>query len=289
MTDLVEALRSFVRVCEMPSFTAVAAETHTSHTTIARRIDFLEARFGVKLLQRTTRRILPTDEGEELLQRARSIIDDIEAAEQDLASRDRGPSGLVRIGVTTALGGHYAARLAGLHRLHPALRIEFTVSDWARRLDQAGLDLALCVGEVEDAALAVHPLGRFPRLLVAAPGYIAAHGAPATADALRAHQCIAYGYGPSRPVWHLDGRDHPVEGCFKADSSEAVFQAVLCGLGIGLLPHLRVAGDLAAGRLVQVLPDARVPALAISAVHTAGRRLPARVRAVLDFLMAEFP
>ncbi|SDA24175.1 LysR family transcriptional regulator [Sphingomonas sp. NFR15] len=289
MSDLVQNLRTFVQVAERRNFSTVAAQSHASHTTIARRIDQLEAHFGARLLLRSTRRIALTRDGERLLDHARAVIEEIDHAEADLGAAARA-RGVVRVGVTTALGLHYAERIVALNARHPELRIEFAIADWQDSLDEAGLDLAVRVGDPVPEAAHASPLGRIARVLVAAPTYLAARGAPATPADLLAHACIAYGYGPARATWDIAGESWRVGGPFRANSSEAVYRAVASGLGIGLLPQIQVSGDIARGTLRPVLCGYDIAPLTLSVAHRyAPLRMPVRVRAVLDFLTAQFP
>lgn len=289
MTDLLIAMRTFVRLCEKPNFSRVAAEMHASHTTIARRLDQVEGHFGATLFHRTTRRLIATPEADRLLVHARQILDALEAAEQDFTPVRNQPSGLVRIGLTTALGLHYVERLGELAARYPALQLDCAMTDWQRDVVEDRLDLALRVGPVGDDSLVVHALGRLPRRLVAHPAYLESHGAPQSAEDLAAHRCIAYAYGDVPARWTIDGRERVVSGIFRSDSSEAVHRAVLNGLGIALLPSVRVERDIAAGRLAPVLPDSVIAPLDIWAVHPSHKRLTSRARVVLDFLKAHFP
>lgn len=290
MTDLIEALRTFVRVGERLNFSAVATELNASHTTIARRIDLLEGRFGVRLLHRSTRALALTDEGVRLLDHGRAILDGIEQAEIDLGQKEAGIRGVVRVGVTTALGLHYAEHLGDLHARHPGLRIEFAVADWRSSMVEEGLDLALRVGAPSIGSEADTQLGLIDLVLVAAPAYLEARGVPASPDDLHRHECIAYGYGPRPAVWNLGTLQLPVSGCFRANSSEAVYRAVLSGLGIGLLPDIQVRRDLAAGLLKRLLSDFAIEPLTLSVMHRfAGAGLPPRIRVVRDFLITHFP
>lgn len=289
MSDLLIAIRTFVRLADMPNFSRVAREMHASHTTIARRLDQVEAHFGVPLFHRSTRRLVPTAEADQLLVHARAMLDALDAAEADFGPARDQLSGLVRVGLTTALGLYYVERLGELAARHPGLQIDCAMTDWQRDVVEDRLDLALRVGPVGDDSLVVHRLGPLARALVANPDYLARHGTPASADDLSAHQCIAYAYGATPARWAIDGRERLVSGRFRSDNSEAVHRAAIGGLGIALLPAIRVAADMAAGRLVPVLPGSIIAPLDIFAVHPAHRRLPPRVRAVLDFIRAHFP
>lgn len=289
MSDLLISLRTFVRLCEKPNFSRVAAEMHASHTTVARRLDQVEAHFGVTLFHRTTRRLIATPDADRLLAHARAMLDALDEAEQDFGTLVDQPSGLVRIGFTTALGLHYVERLGELAAHYPALRFDCAISDWQRDLVEERLDLAIRVGPVTDESLVVHPLGMLPRRLVAHPAYLARHGTPATPEDLPAHQCIAYAYGDVPARWTIDGRERIVGGIFRSDSSEAVHRAALGGMGVALLPAIRVSADVEAGRLIPLLPNSSIAPLAIFAAHASHKRLTLRARAVLDFLKANFP
>jgi DNA-binding transcriptional LysR family regulator len=287
MSDLVRSLRLFVRLSEEGSFSALARRQNLSHTTIARAIDDLEAHFGTRLFQRSTRRLTLTGDGERLTDHAAAILDQLDLAEADLAGAVAA-RGLVRIGVTTALGLHYAQRLEGLRAQHPDLLVELLFADWRDAADDAGLDLWLTIGAT-DAPGAVL-LGELPRLLVAAPAYLQAHGIPAGPDDLAAHQCLTSGYAARPEPWPVEGREMRVTGFLRANTSEAVLRATRGGLGIALLPRLQVAEDLARGLLVPVLPQARIAPLKIMAAHGfRGMRMPMRARVAMDFLVAQFP
>lgn len=289
MSDLFLSLRTFVRLAEVPNFSRVAAEMNASHTTIARRLDQVEAHFGVALFHRTTRRLMPTAEAERLLPHARAMLDTLDEAESEFGPARDMPRGLVRIGLTTALGLHYVERLGDFAAAWPGIQIDCTMTDWQRDVVEQRLDLALRVGPVQDQSLVVHPLGRLARRLVACPAYLAHHGTPDHVDALSGHRCIAYAYGDVPAHWTIDGRERLVTGTFRSDNSEAVHRAALSGLGIALLPAIRVAADIAAGRLIPILPASLVAPLDIFVAHSAARRLPPRARLLLDFLRAHFP
>ncbi|WP_404478241.1 LysR family transcriptional regulator [Novosphingobium sp. BL-52-GroH] len=288
MTDFVRSLRLFVRLSEEGSFSALARRQNLSHTTIARAIDELEAHFGVRLFQRSTRRLTLTRDGERLVEHALAILDQVGQAEAELAGTVAA-RGLVRIGVTTALGLHYAQRLERLRQQHPDLLVELLFADWRDVADDRGLDLWLTVGATEGRAPAV-VLGEIPRILVAAPAYVEAHGVPATTDDLGAHQCLTYGYAARAEPWPIDGREMRVTGFLRANTSEAVLRAMRGGLGIALLPRIQVEEDLSRGLAVQVLPQVRVAPLTIMATHGfRGMRLPMRARVAMDFLVENFP
>ncbi|GAB7554538.1 LysR family transcriptional regulator [Novosphingobium sp. 11B] len=288
MSDLIRSLRLFVRLNEEGSFSALGRRQNLSHTTIARAISDLEQHFGVRLFQRTTRSQALTADGERLLEHAVAILDQVGLAEADLVGAVAA-RGLVRVGVTTALGFHYAQRLGSIAAQHPDLMIELLVADWRDAADHGGLDLWLWVGDGRSAAGSTL-LGQLPRVLVAAPDYVERHGVPVTAGELKQHQCLTYGYAARPAPWSIDGRELEVSGFLRANSSEAVLRATRGGLGIGLLPRIQVQEDLERGLLKQIMPDADIPSIPVMLANGfRGMRMPMRARVVMDFLETDFP
>ncbi|CAN5401628.1 LysR family transcriptional regulator [soil metagenome] len=285
MADLTESLTTFVRVAERNSFSAVATELVASHTTIARRIDFLEQHYGARLFKRSTRALKLTEEGERMLDHARSILQEIALTEADFGERRTTPEGLVRVGVTTALGMFLTKNLLGqFYTLYPRLRIEFLMSDWHGNMVQEGLDAAFRIGDIAEDSLIQRRLCEIPRFLVASPSYIASQYAPEATSDLTSHNLLAYGYDRDPVIWNIDEITVPAEGRFKCNSSAAVHQAALAGLGIGLLPEFQVADDLKSGHLLPVLPDAKILPLRLSIAYPPDRRLPPRTRIFVDFV-----
>ncbi|GBQ25419.1 LysR family transcriptional regulator [Gluconacetobacter sacchari DSM 12717] len=287
--DLLSALHSFVRVAATGSFSAVSRETGASQPTISRHIALLEAHYGATLFARTTRSLMMTEDGRNLLPHAYEVLEILETAETALGRRRASVSGLVRLGVTTAFGLYMTARLGELLDKHPDLSVELIMRDGFGDLVEEGLDLAVRVGEIAEGSLIARRLGTVKRIAVASGDYLARRGAPAHPRDLLNHPCIAYTYGGTRHDWQFEGNGEEsvvaASGPFRANSSEAVLQATLAGLGIGLLPSFQVTEDIAAGRLIRLFPEWVVPELPFYAVHTGPRTLPLRTRTVLDFLI----
>ncbi|CAN5225526.1 hypothetical protein BH10PSE12_BH10PSE12_21860 [soil metagenome] len=213
---------------------------------------------------------------------------ELEQAEASLTARRASPRGTVRVGVTTAFGLFLAEHLAPLLWANRGLKVALFVGDDLRNMADEGLDLALRVGTVEETGLIERHLGEVPRILVAAPAYLADHGVPVKAGDLLRHDCIGYGYGPAPVRWHIDGCDFAVAGQFRVNSSEALQRAAVAGLGIALLPLFHVASQISAGNLLAVMPASRIDPLSLSIVHRAQIRLPERSRAVLDYIVGCF-
>ncbi|GLK68845.1 hypothetical protein GCM10008179_24830 [Hansschlegelia plantiphila] len=225
-----------------------------------------------------------TEEGERLLGHARLILEDIALAEADLAKRRDAPEGLVRVGVTTALGLFISRTLLGeLYERYPLLQVELLMSDWHGSMIEEGLDAAFRIGHVAEDHLIQRRICDITRVLVAAPSYLAERGPAARAEDLSGHELIGYGYDRDPVTWSVDGLTVRVEGRFKSNSSALAHQAALAGLGIGLLPAFQVHDDLSHGRLSPVLPASTIAPLHLSIVYRPGRRLPPRTRMFIEF------
>jgi DNA-binding transcriptional LysR family regulator len=288
--DSIADARTFVLVVEGGSLSAAARALQVSPNAVSQRVRAMEARAGVRLLNRTTRSMSLTEEGEALYRRCVRIVAEAEAAADDVGGGG-GFAGRVRIAVPTVLGGSPTLRALGaLHAEHPALRIQLIVSD-DRSLDLvgAGIDLAVLYGEPAESGLIVRRLGDVAFALCAAPSYLDARGRPETPGDLAVHDGLRFLESPPQGTWYLtgpDGRDTEVEvgGWFECDSSRALGDAVYAGLGIGVRPEQEVAS--AGGRIERVLPGWRFGRAPLVALMPPGRHRLRRVRAVLDVVAA---
>lgn len=296
--DLLTALRSFARVAETGSFSAVSRETGVSQPTVSRQIAELERHFRVRVLSRTTRSLSLTEDGRSLLAYARDMIELLEAAEATLGRTQAVPAGLVRIGTTTAFGLHLTAIIGLLLERWSGLSIEVVMRDSFGDMVEEGLDLAIRVGEIGDSALITRRLVDVERILVASPPYLSDRASPLHPRDLAEHRCIAYTYGATRREWEFipaqpptgqDGIIVPATGRFRANNSEAVHRAAMEGLGLAVLPFFQVKAEILSGMLVRLMPDWRLRDLPLHLVYPGPRKLPLRTRAVMDFLIEMAP
>lgn len=289
--DQLTLLRSFVRVAERGSFSAVAREFHTSQPVISRQIAALEDRLGVRLIQRTTRRLSLTEDGHVFLDHARAVIEAMEAAEESVGRTRQSPSGEVRVGVPTAVGMYLAARLPEFFARFPDLSIDLKMRDGPFALIEEGLDLAISITESTHASVITRRIGSARSVVVAAPSYLAEHGVPATPDDLLDHECIVYTRPGIERNWRFmtpsGEKVITVHGKFHADSSEAVRRASRAGLGIAMLPRLSTADDLSKGRLTPLLEAFAPASVGLYALLPSRRHVPPRTRALLDFLVRD--
>lgn len=291
--DTLTLMRTFVRVVEAGSFTAVARELHTSQPTISRQVVALEDHLGARLLTRTTRALTLTDDGRIYYDHALRVLDAADEAEHAVGRGRAKPSGMLRLSVPVVFGRlHVVPRLPRFLSRNPDVAIDLVMNDDFADLVEHGIDLALRVGEVSDPGLVTRRLGLVRRITVASPNYIAERGTPMTPHDLRGHDCIVYTRLATRNRWHFEARDGPlavdVTGHYRADTSEAVREGVLAGLGIAVIPAFAFAGDIAPGRVVELLRDFQPRPLPMQAIYPSRRLVPLKVRAMIDFLIEEF-
>ena len=286
--DIIAALRTFLRVAEVGSFSAVAEERGVTQPAVSRQVSALEEHFGVRLVQRSTHAVTLTEEGRELVPAAQQLVDSADALQETTGRRRRKAVGRVRLSVPVPLGLYFSSRLDGLLKKHEELSIDLILHDRLRDIIEEGIDLQLCVGEVSDSALISRRIGATTAFLVAAPNYLKGRAMPEQPADLQKHDCIVYHRWGRDDVWSFASPEGAVSvsvrGRLRANNSEAVRRAALNGHGIALLSHLLVADDISAGRLrvlMPAFPPARFP---LTVVYPSRRNLPPRVRAVIEFL-----
>jgi len=290
--DTFETLRTFVRVVETGSLSAVAREMNASQSTISRQITHLEEHFGVRLFHRTTRHLSLTDDGESLHEHARGVLESVEGMETALGQHKSTPSGHVRVATPVSLGLILMTRLPLLTARYPGLSIELVMDDDPRDMIEEGLDLAVRSGEVVNQSLIKRSLGTVVRVAVASPAYLEHRGIPCSPGDLADHDCIVHRMTPNDANWTLIGPDGAVSvavvhGALSTNNHEAVRGAALGGLGVALLPEYQVVDDVEAGRLWRVLPDYTSEILPAYLVYPSRRHLAPRTRVVIDFLIEE--
>lgn len=287
--DLVDGIRVFVAAVETGSFSGAAARLGMSPKLASKYLAELETRLGAQLLQRTTRRLGLTAAGERLMGRAPDWLDLLDDMTGDLRESGRGLSGTLRVSAPVTFGELFVQPMLRRFRApHPDLEIDLRLSDRFVDLAAEGIDVAIRIGRLDDSALIARKLGQSGLLLVASPAYLAERGAPQSLDELTRHLCVRDTNMRGDGAWQLtqggETRRIAVSGHYLVNSASMARNLALAGEGIALCPDYVVRGDLAAGLLEHVLPEARGPQLDIHAVHLGQRRLARRTRALLDFL-----
>jgi LysR family transcriptional regulator, regulator for bpeEF and oprC len=291
--DQIAAMRMFMRVVESGSFSAVARMTGMGQPAISKQITALEAHLGAQLLRRTSRSLSVTEAGQDFYEAAVRLIDDLEAAESRVGRGQSKPSGLIRVTVAPVFGRlHIVPRLPAFFAQYPDISLETVVTDRTVNLVEEGIDLAIHNGALADSAAMVRRIATTPVITVATPAYLEAHGEPSTPEELDEHRCVIFAPQGAPKVWGFKGKFGEIEcrphGKFRTNDADQIRSAVLCDLGLAHAPGWLFAREVASGKVRRVLRAYEPGPLPISAVHPAGRRLPAKVRVFIDFLSEQF-
>lgn len=293
--DRIEDIRLFLRVLDLGSISAAARTLDLSAAVASQRLKRLEEALGVRLLQRSTRKLRVTPEGAALAERGRPLIEDLEALTSDLRQSAEEVSGTLRATLPAAFGRQYISPLMPeLLARHPRLRLSVDFSDAMIDLVSEGIDLGLRIGTLDDSSLIARRLADNRRVLCASPDYLRRRGVPEAPADLEQHDCLVMvGAKGPRDRWTLrspGGGETTVRvrGPLESNMGEAVRDAVLAGLGISLHSTWHVCDDLKAGRLEVVLPDYAIPESGIYFVMPQRRLMLPRVRAFIDFIAAKF-
>jgi DNA-binding transcriptional LysR family regulator len=291
MSDRWQELAVFVRTAESGSFSKAARELGLSQPSVSRVIGDLEARLGVKLLLRTTRRIAVTDAGALFLERSRELLADLEDAEDAARGRDS-LRGTIRMALPVIYGTRVVIPLLGKFlAAHPLLQVEMRVADERQDLIAEGADVAIRLGKLDDSVFGARRLATLDRLLASSPAYLKTRGAPKTPADLARHDCIFGPGGFGGGSWSFTRNDTvttvEVKGRAQSNSGPGIFAAMLAGLGIGMASTVMIGDEIKSGALVEVLRGYRMPPVEVHAVFPGGPRPSAKVRAFVDFLAGE--
>ncbi len=287
--DRFDEMHTFVRVVEAGGISAAADRLGIAKSAVSRRLQELENRLDVQLLQRTTRRIHLTDAGRDFYQSSLRILDEVDEAEQALQSGQQALGGRLRINAPLSLGlRHLLPVLKLLQAQHPQLVIDIDLDDREINMIEEGVDVLLRVGRLEDSSLIARRLCPIHFLYCASPDYLARRGEPKQPADLNAHDGIGYNLVPEAQQWPLgmvQGRllYKPHIG-ISSNNSDMILKAAEAGLGIAMLPTFVCHEAVVQGRLRPVLCRYRPAPLELYALYTSRRYLPQRVRALLEFL-----
>lgn len=293
--DRFENARVFAAVVEAGGFTPAAERLGLSRAAASKHVQQLEERLGARLLERTTRRVSVTEAGRAFYQQCRRILADLEDAERAASELHNEPRGELRVIAPTNFGlAEIGTAITDLILAYPRLHINLTFNDRVTDPIEGGYDVAISVGRPHgtSSSLVVRKLNTSRRILCAAPDYLSRRGVPGEPEDLGSHDCLSYSYLEEPDEWHLIGRDGErvvkVSGPIVTSHREVLRTAAVRGLGIAYGPVIFFHEDMVAGRVVQVLPQFRLPEAAIYAVYPAGRQLSAKVKAFNDFMARYF-
>ncbi len=288
------AMLAFVRAVEHNGFTAAAHDLGVTPSAISKLVTRLERRLGVRLLQRSTRRLALTAEGEIYFDRAQRIVSEIADAESEVMRFGVRPKGRVRMSVGTAFATYaLVPALPEFMQRYPEINLDLLVTDVVIDLVEAGADLAIRVGPLGDANFAARRIGELERVISAAPAYLAKFGVPRTPEDLAQHNCLTLPGIAGQAQWPFQGPDGThsvaVKGNLTVNNAETLFELALLGLGVIRLSDIIVGPAIRTGRLVPILTDVHQPEpLPLHAVYLPIRHRPPKVGAVIDFLVEKF-
>jgi len=295
--DDILAMVFFARVVEMKSFTAAAAKLGVSKSVVSARVAALEDRLGVRLLERTTRKLALTPDGSSLYGQCATLVSTADEAAATLAGTGDQPRGLLRVNAPVVFAEKYLAEpMAAYLERYPEVRLEVTLSDKFIDLVDEGIDVAVRIASrLEGAGLVARKVASDRTALVASPSYLARRGTPRAPDDLVGHDCLVYSLLKVSQEWRFraPGRGAkeltvPIEARFKTQSGAVLRRAAVAGMGLAVLPVFMIAEDLAADRLRPVVASFLPTPLGIYAAYPQGRRVSGKTRAFVDLLAAHF-
>jgi DNA-binding transcriptional LysR family regulator len=291
--DTLEGMRTFIAVVQDGSFSAAARRLGQSPQLVSKYVGQLEDRLGARLVNRSTRRLSLTEAGRGYAERCRQILDEIDEMESAVGDTSTHARGNLRVNGPMSFGiTHLAPAVAGYQATQPDVDIEMVMNDRIVDVVAEGFDVAVRIGRLEESTLIARHIAPVRLVACASPGYVERHGAPATPEHLRDHNCIVYSYYATRSTWTFerDGRSHTVHvsGNFVANNGDAVRQVAIANGGIILQPTFIVGDALRAGKLVPLLEDYDLPDLGVYVVYAHRQYLSAKVRTFVDFLTGHF-
>jgi DNA-binding transcriptional LysR family regulator len=285
-----EAWSIFASVAEQGGFSRAASHLGMSKATISKAVTRLEAELGAPLFHRTSRRLTLSETGSKLLEHAKRIVAEGEAAMEAARDEASEPAGLVRLAVPMSFGLSYAAPIiADFLAAYPAISIDLALSDVKVDLIGEGFDLALRIATLPDSSLRARRLCDVQLLTIASPDYLRAFGEPRHPAELGEHRCLGYALAANPETWHYrhgDGREAAVRvaGPLRTNNGDAMLPALCAGLGVGQLPDFICMPEIRAGRLVAILRDWGPPPFGLHLVSPPSPLRPRRVTALADFL-----
>ncbi|MEL7048838.1 MAG: LysR family transcriptional regulator [Pseudomonadota bacterium] len=291
--DKLEAMAAFTRVITDGSFAAAARSMGLTRSALSKAVMGLEADLGVRLLDRTTRRVSATEAGLAYYERAVQILADVAETDAQVAQLHGTPTGVLRVNAPMTFGTMYLAEIvARFVDQYPAISVELMLSDRFVDPIAEGLDVTLRIGKLADTSLIARRLGTTRLTIVAAPSYLAAAGTPKTPDDLSQHHCLAYGHTTTLQRWRMsntkDAPAYPINARLCANNGEVLLRAAIGGQGIAFLPDFMTTPAVRAEQLSVVLADHVDQELDIHALYAPNRYLAAKSRLFIDCLVDAF-
>ncbi|MEJ1999490.1 MAG: LysR family transcriptional regulator [Maritimibacter sp.] len=292
--DRLTEMEAFATVVDQGGFTDAAKKMGISKSAVSKHVSALEARLGARLLNRTTRRVSPTEIGLAYYDRARRVLNDAGEADALVTSMQSAPSGLLRISVVTDFGvNHLSPVLGEFLNDFPDVSVNMVLNNRYVELISEGFDMAIRVGELEDSSLRARKIAETTRRMVASPNYFQKYGRPMRIDDLNEHKLLHYSSQASGNVWKIPAasgelRQVRTAGWLSVNDGQSLLNAAIAGLGIAYLPSFLYADAMAKGLVEDAIPELPQDVQNIYAVYPPGRFTQPKVRAFIDFLVNVF-
>jgi DNA-binding transcriptional LysR family regulator len=292
--DRLTEMEAFATVVDQGGFTDAAKKMGISKSAVSKHVSALEARLGARLLNRTTRRVSPTEIGLAYYDRARRVLNDAGEADALVTSMQSAPSGLLRVSVATDFGVNLLSPILGDFLLeYPDITVNMVLNNRYVELISEGFDMAIRVGELEDSTLRARKLTETTKRMIGAPGYFQKFGRPQKIDDLNDHKLLHYSNQANGNVWKItapSGEKRQVRsvGWLTVNDGQSLLNAAISGLGIAYLPSFLYADAMRQGLVEEAIPGLPVEVLGIYAVYPPGRFTQPKVRAFIDFLARRY-
>jgi DNA-binding transcriptional LysR family regulator len=291
--DRLDAMKLFVRLVECGSFSAVGREANIGQPAVSKQIAALEQHLGTQLVLRTSRQVVITESGQALYDAARPLLDHYDAVESSVGIRQRSPRGLIKINTAPGHGRLcITPLLPAFFKRYPDIVVDVSASERQVDLVGEGVDLAVRHGRLVDSSLTARHLTETEFVLAASPAYLAERGTPRRLSDMDKHTCVVFARGGERRPWALkkgqEATAYVPHGSLMTGDAEHIRAAVLHGVGIAQVPFWLLASEIRSGAVEVLMPELQPEKVPVHLVYPAGRRVPARVRALIDYLVEAF-
>ena len=292
--DRLTEMEAFATVVDQGGFTDAARKMGISKSAVSKHVSSLEARLGARLLNRTTRRVSPTEIGLAYYDRARRVLNDAGEADALVTSMQSAPSGTLRISVATDFGvNHLSPVLGQFLAEYPDITVNMVLNNRYVELISEGFDMAVRIGELEDSTLRARKLAETSKRMIGAPAYFERYGRPRRIDDLNEHKLLHYSNQAAGNLWRItapsgEKRQVRTAGWLTVNDGQSLLNAAISGLGIAYLPSFLYADALEQGLVEEAIPDLPPEHQGIYAVYPPGRFTQPKVRAFIDFLVGAF-
>ncbi len=292
--DRLTEMEAFATVVDQGGFTDAARKMGISKSAVSKHVSSLEARLGARLLNRTTRRVSPTEIGLAYYDRARRVLNDAGEADALVTSMQSAPSGLLRISVATDFGvNHLSPILGEFLQEFPDITVNMVLNNRYSELISEGFDMAVRVGDQDDSSLRARKLSETSKRMVGSPDYFRKYGRPEKIDDLNDHQLLHYSNQANGAVWKIKApsgemRQVRTAGWLSVNDGQSLLNAAVSGLGIACLPSYLYADAMRDGLIEEAIPELPIETQGIYAVYPPGRFTQPKVRAFIDFLAHAF-